>query len=66
MTPKVIYLSACILTGHVFERPSDPEGLKKENLSQDDLKNMKAFRKIRDYGYAYLVLADRLLAEYRS
>ena len=36
------------------------------DLTQDDLKQMKALRRLRTNGYEYLVLADRLLAEYRD
>ena len=35
-------------------------------FTQDDLKTMKAFRKLRTGDYGYLVLADRLLQEYRK
>ncbi len=66
MAPKVIYMAACLLTGNPFERPDNPESLRGEKLLQDDLKNMKAFKKVRDDSYAYLVMADRLLKEYRG
>ncbi len=36
------------------------------DLTQDDLKQMKALRRLRTNGYEYLVLADRLLVEYRD
>lgn len=66
MAPKVIYMAACLLTGVPFDRNADLEGLKSESLTQDDLKTMKAFRKLRTGDYGYLVLADRLLQEYRK
>lgn len=65
MAPKVIYMATCLLAGHPFEHPSEPESLRKDNLVQDDLKKMKAFKKVRDDSYPYLVLADRLLTGYR-
>lgn len=66
MAPKVIYMAARLLTGVPFDRNADLEGLKSESLTQDDLKTMKAFRKLRTGDYGYLVLADRLLQEYRK
>lgn len=66
LAPKVIYMATCLLTGKPFEKPSDPDSLRSENLTQEDLKHMKSFKKVRDNSYAYLVLADRLLAEYRG
>ena len=63
--PKVIYMAACLLTGEPFDRSANLEELKSELLTQDDLKTMKAFRKLRSDGYGYLVMADRLLARYR-
>ncbi len=65
MAPKVIYMAACLLTETPFEKIVDVEGLRKENLTQKDLLTMKAFRKARSDDYGYLVLADRLLSEYR-
>ncbi len=56
----------CLLTGVPFDRNADLEGLRSESLTQDDLKTMKAFRKLRTGDYGYLVLADRLLQEYRK
>ena len=61
MAPKVIYMATCLLTGRQFERNVDLEGLKSDNLTQEDLKTMKAFRKLKTGSYGYLVLADRLL-----
>ena len=58
--------AACMLTGVPFDRNADLEGLKTESLTQKDLKTMKAFRKLRTGDYGYLVLADRLLREYRD
>lgn len=66
MAPMVIYMASCLLTGQPFIRLEDPESLRGENLMQDDLKNLKSFKKVRDDGYAYLVLADRILSKYRS
>ena len=66
MAPKVIYMAACLLSGHPFEAPTEVGALHKENIVQEDLKSMKSFRKQRTDGYAYLVLADRLLTEIRS
>ncbi len=64
--PKVIYMATCLLTGAPFENNVDLNGLKTENLSQEDLKTMKAFRKLKSGEYGYLVLADRLLRKYRA
>ncbi len=64
--PKVIYMTACLLTGEPFERSADLEELRSETLTQEDLKTMKSFRKLRTDGYGYLVLADRLLRDYRK
>ena len=50
----------------IFEAPTEVGALHKENIVQEDLKSMKSFRKQRTDGYAYLVLADRLLTEIRS
>ena len=66
LAPKVIYLAACLLTGQPFSAVDDPEPLRTEALSQEDLKAMKAMKKLRTDGYSYLVKADRLLSEYRS
>lgn len=65
MAPKVIYMAACLLTKTSFEKHFDIESLKAENLTQKDLLTMKAFRKTRIEDYGYLVLADRLLRDYR-
>lgn len=65
MSPRVIYMASCLLTGKPFTRPEDPESLRNEDLSQEDLKNLKSFKKVRDDGYAYLVMADHLLSEFR-
>lgn len=64
--PKVIYMATCLLTGKPFEKNVDLDSLKTENLTQEDLKTMKAFRKFKSDEYGYLVLADRLLREYRA
>lgn len=48
-----------------FVKSLDMDSLRAENLSQKDLLTMKAFRKTRSDNYGYLVLADRLLREYR-
>ncbi|MBO5568085.1 MAG: nucleotidyl transferase AbiEii/AbiGii toxin family protein [Clostridia bacterium] len=66
MAAKVIYMAACLLTRVPFDRNADLEGLKTESLTQEDLKTMRAFRKLRTGDYGYLVLADRLLQEYRN
>ena len=66
MAPRVIYMAACLLAKKQAVIPADLESLRKENLVQQDLKLMKAFRKVRSDGYPYLVLADRLLTEYRG
>lgn len=66
MAPKIIYMAACLLTGSPFDRDADLESLKSESLTQDDLNTMRAFRKLRSGGYGHLVLADRLLSEYRK
>ena len=66
MAPKVIYMASCLLTGVPFDRNADLVGLKSESLTQEDLKTMKAFRKLRTGDYGSLVLADRLLQEYRK
>lgn len=66
LAPKVIYMAACLLTGSPFDRSVDLEALRADNLTQYDLKTMKAFRKMKTGGYGYLVLADRLLRKYRK
>ena len=65
MAPQVIYMAACLLTDHPFERNVDMDALRTERLTQKDLLSMKAFRRIPSHGYGYLVLADRLLRDYR-
>jgi len=64
--PKVIYMATCLLTGKPFEKNVDLDSLKTENLTQEDLKTMKAFRKFKSDEYGYLVLADRLLSKYKE
>lgn len=66
MAPKIIYMAACLLTDTPFEKILDMDSLRHENLTQKDLLTMKAFRKTRSNGYGYLVLADRLLKDYRN
>ena len=66
MAPKLIHMAACILTRQPFIKIKDSEFFKNESLTQDDLKYMKNFRKLRDTSYAHLVQADRLLNEYRN
>lgn len=65
LAPRVIYMAACLLTETPFVKSLDMDSLRAENLSQKDLLTMKAFRKTRSDDYGYLVLADRLLREYR-
>ena len=65
MAPQVIYMAACLLTDHPFERNLDMDALRTERLTQKDLLSMKALRRIPSNGYGYLVLADRLLRDYR-
>ncbi len=66
MAPKVIYMAACLLTGKPFERIDDVNALKSEKLTQADMETMSPFRKSLTDAYGYLVLADRLLQEYRD
>ena len=66
MAPKIIYMATCLLTGEPFNRNADLDALKSEQLTQDDLKTMKAFRKLKTDEYGYLVLSDRLLRKYRE
>lgn len=66
MAPKIIYMATCLLTNQPFARSFDAEELRNEPLSQNDLKLMQFFRKQRTDSYAYLVLADRLLSEFRQ
>ena len=65
MAPKIIYMAACILMDHPFEKELDIERFRTEELTQEDLKVMKDFRKERTDGYGYLVLADCLLRKFR-
>lgn len=65
MAPKVIYTAACLLTGMPFDRKANLDSLKSEPLTQEDLKTMKALRKLKTGDYGYLVLADHLLRGYR-
>ena len=66
LAPKVIYMASCLLTGVPFDRSVNLDELRQETLTQDDLKTMKAFRKLRTDGYGYLVMADQLLKDYRK
>lgn len=66
MAPKIIYMAACLLTEKPFEKNADLDTLKSEKLMQEDLKTMKAFRKLKTGEYGYLILADRLLCKYRE
>lgn len=66
IAPKVIYMAACLLTGEQYEWHMDRAALKQETLTQPDLIQMKGFRRVDLSGYAYLVLADRLLRNYRA
>jgi hypothetical protein len=59
-------MAVCILMNHPFEREIDIENLRTEELSQKDLKTMKAFRKVKSDNYGYLILADHLLKKYRE
>lgn len=65
MVPKVIYMAACLLMNHPFEKNIDAETLRFENLTRPELMPMKSFRKRRTDGYGYLILADRLLQKYQ-
>ncbi|MBQ8984123.1 MAG: nucleotidyl transferase AbiEii/AbiGii toxin family protein [Lachnospiraceae bacterium] len=62
--PKIIYMAACLLTDHVYERNFDVDDLVKETLFQNDLKVLKYLKKVNPEGYAYVIMADRLLADY--
>ena len=66
MAPQVIYMAACLLTNRPFERDIDMDSLRAENLTQKDFLTMKGFRRTQSKGYGYLILADRLLKEYRN
>ena len=65
MAPKVIYLAACLLTDQAFQRVTDPGDYLYERLSDEKMNTMKFIRRLDPVGYAYLVLADRLLNEHR-
>lgn len=45
MAPKVMNMADCLLAEHLFERIDDSEKLKKEDHTQEDVKQMKAIRK---------------------
>ena len=64
--PKVIYMAASLLTGQPFQKDIDIDSFKDENLTQPELMVMSSFRKRRSNAYGHLVLADRLLREYRN
>ncbi len=66
MAPKVIYMAACLMTGAAFDKNVETGSLHDVDLTQDDLKHMKMFRRLRTDGSEYLVLSDRLLAKYRN
>lgn len=66
LAPRVIYLAACLLAQKYIPMPEDKEQLRQKLLTQADLKSMKSLRKLRNDGYLYLVLADKMLAEYRG
>ncbi len=65
MAPKVLCMAACLLTETPFERIDHPDQYKQEKLTQKDLILLKTIRKADPTGYGYVVIADRLLAEYR-
>lgn len=62
--PKVIYMAACLLTGHPFEKDVMTATDRDEKIMEPDLLYLKSFRKLRTNGYEYLVRADKLLREY--
>ncbi len=64
--PKIIYMVACMLDNESYERYIDVELLVKEFISQDDLKPLKYLRKVSPEAYAYTIMADRVLADYRQ
>ena len=66
MAPRIIYMAACLLTGEPFTHDFDIEVLRTEALTQKDLLTMKYIRKARTDDFGYLVLADRLLRDYRQ
>ena len=65
MAPRVIYMASCLLTGESFVRDFDIEALRTDALTQEDLLTMKSIRKARTDDFGYLVLADRILSQYR-
>ena len=65
MAPKVIYLATCLLTDSAFQGVTDPLEYSSERLSDEKMNTMKSMRRLDPEGYAYLVLADRLLGEYK-
>lgn len=64
--PKIIYMAACLLTGKPYEKEIDADHLINEKLTQTELMDLKTFRRTQKEKYGYLVLADRLLQEYRK
>lgn len=64
--PKIIYMAACLLTGRPYEKNINTDDFINEKLTQPELTGMKAFRRTQKEAYGYLILADRLLSEYRS
>lgn len=64
--PKIIYMAACLLTGKPYEKKIDADNLINEKLTQPELMDLKTFRRTQKEAYGRLVLADRLLKEYRG
>lgn len=64
--PKIIYMAACLLTDRPFEKEIDTDELMDEKLTQPELMSLKTFRRTQRDAYGYLVLADRILQEYRA
>ena len=63
LAPKVLYMAACLLTGHSFTKITDGGPYLKEEIRNEDLKALKVIRKIDPIGYGYLIRSDQLLRQ---
>lgn len=61
MTPKIMYLCACLINKVPFDKAVDAEWYAKEKFSNSRLSSLKALKKRDNTAYAFAIMTDRLI-----
>lgn len=64
LAPRVLYLAACLLENHQYEKTEDPGAYINEPLATERLTPLKYLRKINPEAYSYVVKASQVLIHF--